>query len=105
MSLECSVFGLITTAIFSIFKCCIAESGMALMGTKSIVPAPGTGPEVRCELPGEMMAAVGEGLVFIIMYVFCIPLLRSVLPVDDSMIIRNTMSPEDEGMVNVSVKW
>lgn len=51
------------------------------------------------------MAAVGEGLVFIIMYVFCIPLLRSVLPVDDSMIIRNTMSPEGEGMVNVSVKW
>jgi hypothetical protein len=52
------------------------------------------------------MAAIGIRLVCIIMYIFYIPPLSNVLPinVNDPMIIRDSMSPGDEVVANVSAK-
>ena len=52
-------------------------------------------------------AMVGIRFACIVMYIFYIRALRNVLPinVNESVIVRDNMSPRGEGVANVSAKW
>ena len=68
---------------------------MALMGQTDMASAGS---------PQVWMAAMSVMLMCIIMYIFHVHSSRSVL-INDSMIIRDSMSLGGKGMVHVSAKW
>ena len=79
-------------------------SDETLMGTEWLGSCPWDRASTKA--PRVRMAAIGIRLVCIIMYIFYIPPLSNVLPinVNDPMIIRDSMSPGDEVVANVSAK-
>ena len=83
-----------------------AQAGMALIGTECYGFCPWDRTS-RHGPPWVLVAVMSIWHICIIMYTFYVPTSRNIFPinVNDSMIIRDSKSLDDEGVAIDSTKW